>query len=627
MPTFASLPNVQFVGRWYAGPSNVPAAAWGPAAFHVRFSCPSACAAEVSFDDDSGSLVYTCGGTALAETRFTSFEMRSLSVSASAGTHSLWCGRSSEGSYGESRVQSIAVFGGELVPLALPSNPLRLEVLGDSITAGYQALAEYGQTFSLGLEDVFSSYERRMADAWGTWDWRVVARSGIPVSLVEEDPAGSGIISGQYDCRVHWWTGGAGSCPTAWDHAQWQADVVIINGGTNDHVYGPPTTERFTARYTELLQVVRSSQPDALIFAVVPLICSCQSGAGWLKGAIEQAVAEAGDARVSVVQTGSLSAPWLDCRDDYSDWTHPNVAGHTKFAERLLASVTETVRQAFPSKCGGSGSVCTPAGAGAAPPPPAPAPPPVQAPTPVLPVTWRSDKLIATHYWDCSGQGCDASTLSPWDATKYWSPAGYAPQDPNDHGGPSAYGEKLWVTGAASDRLSELLGPDDGCCGASGQGGCGQCVLLENPDSIQPTWRVIAMKKNRCPPAACGTTDAHFDIAAPGFDTFQWSLSNTCGMPTREDGAGGWEYQPVRDPNHASFALGEWGTLITTTRARRETQGARSCQSRTSAGAASLASGAGPRARRTTSSTCLSSAHPPSQVTCSPSSGQAVQRM
>ena len=68
--------------------SNVPAAAWGPAAFHVRFSCPSACAAEVSLDDDSGSLVYTCGGSALAETRFTSFEMRSLSVSASAGTHS-----------------------------------------------------------------------------------------------------------------------------------------------------------------------------------------------------------------------------------------------------------------------------------------------------------------------------------------------------------------------------------------------------------------------------------------------------------------------------------------------------------------------------------------------------------
>jgi len=387
--------------------------------------------------------------------------------------------------------------------------------------------------------------------------------------------------------------GGSGSCPIAWDHAQWQADVVIINGGTNDHVYGPPTTERFTARYTELLQVVRSSQPDALIFAVVPLICSCQSSAGWLKGAIEQAVAEAGDARVSVVQTGSLSAPWLYCRDDYSDWTHPNVAGHTKFAERLLASVTETVRQAFPSKCGGSGSVCIPAGAGAA------VPPPVPAPTPVLPVTWRSDKLIATHYWDCSGQGCDASTLSPWDATKYWSPAGYAPQDPNDHGGPSAYGEKLWVTGAASDRLSELLGPDDGCCGASGQGGCGQCVLLENPDSIQPTWRVIAMKKNRCPPAACGTTDAHFDIAAPGFDSGASRIPAGCrrGRTGRE---GGSTNRSAGTPTtHPS--LSESGTSITTIRARRETQGARSCQSRTSAGAASLASGAGPRARRTTS--------------------------
>ena len=40
----------------------------------------------------------------------------------------------------------------------------------------------------------------------------------------------------------------------------------------------------------------------------------------------------------------------------------------------------------------------------------------------------------------------------------------YAPMDPADFGG-AAYGESLWLTGAASDGLSALLGADDGCCG------------------------------------------------------------------------------------------------------------------------------------------------------------------
>jgi hypothetical protein len=61
-----------------------------------------------------------------------------------------------------------------------------------------------------------------------------------------------------------------------------------------------------------------------------------------------------------------------------------------------------------------------------------------------------------THYWDCSGQGCDAGTLQPWDENKFVSPPGYAPQDPTDFGG-AVYAEKMCLTGAASDALSSLL--------------------------------------------------------------------------------------------------------------------------------------------------------------------------
>jgi len=147
---------------------------------------------------------------------------------------------------------------------------------------------------------------------------------------------------------------------------------------------------------------------------------------------------------------------------------------------------------------------------------------------------WKGGDMKMTHYWDCNGQGCDAATLQPWMESRYISPPGYGPQDPNDFGGP-LYGEKMWLTGAASDALSKLMGADDGCCGSDlndgGVGGCGKCLLVQNPDSAHPDWTAVVMKKNRCPPNSngCGAGQPHFDIAAPGFDNLQFSTANVCG--------------------------------------------------------------------------------------------------
>ena len=152
------------------------------------------------------------------------------------------------------------------------------------------------------------------------------------------------------------------------------------------------------------------------------------------------------------------------------------------------------------------------------------------------------DDLHLTHYWDCSGQACDSTTLSPWDDEKWVCPIGYGPQDPGDFGG-AIYGEKMWLTGAANDDLSDMLGEDDGCCGEDrGRGGCGKCLLLQNPESIQPAWTAIVMKKNRCPPEStgCGPGSAHFDVAVPGYEDLEYSLANVCslrpntGFDTRE---------------------------------------------------------------------------------------------
>mmetsp|Transcript_42975 Transcript_42975/g.133135 ORF Transcript_42975/g.133135 Transcript_42975/m.133135 type:complete len:511 (+) Transcript_42975:57-1589(+) len=182
-------------------------------------------------------------------------------------------------------------------------------------------------------------------------------------------------------------------------------------------------------------------------------------------------------------------------------------------------------------------TTAAPAPASTAPPAVSPtsAPAPSSTAAPVPADVWDGTNMKMTHYWDCSGQGCDAATLQPWDEHKYISPPGYGPQDPADFGG-ALFGEKMWLTGAASDALSGLMGPDDGCCGEDpndgGVGGCGKCALVQNPDSRHPDWTAVVMKKNRCPPWSngCGAGEPHFDVAAPGFDNLQWSTANVCGI-------------------------------------------------------------------------------------------------
>ena len=66
------------------------------------------------------------------------------------------------------------------------------------------------------------------------------------------------------------------------------------------------------------------------------------------------------------------------------------------------------------------------------------------------------------------------------------------------------------------------------------------------------------MKKNRCPPTSNMCRVPHLDIAVPGFDHFDYSEANVCGMESRAT-TGGWSVQPTkRDESHASYALGDW---------------------------------------------------------------------
>jgi len=101
-----------------------------------------------------------------------------------------------------------------------------------------------------------------------------------------------------------------------------------------------------------------------LIMCIQPLQYSCGGGSTKLQAIVdglEDAVRDVqatGDSKVRYHTTGTSQEPWLHCRDDYSDYTHPTVEGNKKFADKLLETLTADVREFFPSQCLGPGITC-----------------------------------------------------------------------------------------------------------------------------------------------------------------------------------------------------------------------------------------------------------------------------
>ena len=368
------IEKIYFGGRWWQD-GNTMRHSWGLGTFIVRFQGSSSLV--VNMGAALYGAYYTCqvdNGTeqrilvanSLQNPNASGMTFTGLS---STEEHVIMCGRNNEASYGDSIITGINLEdSGELLQAIDPNsnnNMIRFEAIGDSITAGYKVLVPPGapDPATIANQDVFQTYIRFMADAWGTTDYQVIAKSGV--SILDYGTTGI-VMPEEWPCREYW-AGWEGSCPALWDFSSWQADVVTINLGTNDFAFGNPTQEQFRQGYLSFLQQVRSKYPNALIACIEPIQHSCSgesfpSLTGIVNG-LEQAVSDMNDPKVIYYETRKTTDPWLDCTlstQDFMDFTHPTVQGNQKFAARLLEQMTNDVRRFFPNKCGGSGPICGP---------------------------------------------------------------------------------------------------------------------------------------------------------------------------------------------------------------------------------------------------------------------------
>ncbi len=210
--------------------------------------------------------------------------------------------------------------GGKLVEP--PADPkLKIEFLGDSITEGVRVHSpERGRDTWPWQTDGLLAYPSQTALKLGA-QWRQVGFGAVGVTR-----AGSGGVPPAPD-SFDWFYEG---CP----RDAWQADVVVINHGTNDHA---APSDTFRPAYARYLGLIRQAYPDAKILALRPF---CGFHADDIKAEVV-ARAQAGDTGVVYVDTTG----WLEPAD-FTDGAHPNVGAGPKVAEKLAAAIREHVPSA-----------------------------------------------------------------------------------------------------------------------------------------------------------------------------------------------------------------------------------------------------------------------------------------
>lgn len=243
------------------------------------------------------------------------------------GPHDLLLYRRSEAFFGETTFNGFDVAPSAY--LAMDSVPTRrIEVIGDSISAGYGNEGTFPCSFAAATENHYLSYEALAARALAA-DLYTEAWSGIGM-LRNNDGATTGTMPQRYPLTL------PNRTASLWDFSRFAPHAVLINLGTNDFAKGDPGAA-FQTAYTAFVTTLRGHYADARFFlAVGPMLSdpAYTQAANYLKGVI-LARASAGDKNLGLLEFGTQDIVNDGIGCDY----HPSLKTHQKMADKMAAAL------------------------------------------------------------------------------------------------------------------------------------------------------------------------------------------------------------------------------------------------------------------------------------------------
>jgi lysophospholipase L1-like esterase len=244
-----------------------------------------------------------------------------------SGRHHLVLFKRSDASAGTTHFRGIEIAPGATVQAqAVPKYNIKMEIYGDSITAG--ACDEDGkddQWDDRSTHNAAKSWAALTAAAFSA-DYRNISISGIGLSAGYDD-----VVMGQVWDRIY----PTASSPKA-DLTQWTPDVVLVLLGDNDDSFPRdhklPFPTDFVQKYTDLIDNIRYAYPMASIVLL--------NGGMW-----------AGTHSEALEKNWGEAIAGLEARDPgishytFAHWTmnHPRAADHRALADELDAWLTRNV--------------------------------------------------------------------------------------------------------------------------------------------------------------------------------------------------------------------------------------------------------------------------------------------